>query len=330
MSLKEHAFPLKSNRQPARPGCWIACVGIFFLSSATAQEAADQETDATEELRRYSVEIIVFSYADNSSAGSEVFIPDPVEVPPNLPLEAADEPTLNEGPLADPIGDPRAAPDPDSVSMDNSGEEALPAYGDLLGNLEDQELVELIAGDRIDLRIMMPDELTMVDIHDKLLLLDAYKPVLWAGWTQATLPEAETPSIRLRRLGNLPLTFEGNLKLYLSRFLHLVVDVTMEGESPATVNPNYDIPAEQFERGYLDEFGYPVKTAARLPVLYYHISENRIVETDDLRYFDHPKFGILAKIGRYEKPAGEDEDGVDESEGQRDPTFLTGERLDAT
>jgi len=330
MSLNEHVFPLKHIRKATRPGLWIACTGVFFLSNVAAQEPADQEMDDAQELRRYSVEIIVFSYARNTSAGSEIFIPDPVEVPSDFPLEPTPEPLLNGDPPVDSMEDPQTAPDSELVPLGDSGEDAVPAFGDLLEDFENQELVELIAGDRIDLRIMTPDELTMVDIHDKLILLDAYEPVLWAGWTQATLAEAETPSIRLRRLGNLPLTFEGNLKLYLSRFLHLVVDVTMDGEPPLPANPDDDSPTEPFDRGYLDEFGYPIYSAAPLPALYYRISENRIVETDDLRYFDHPKFGIVAKIGRFEKPAEEDEEGLEEPEEQPDPASLATERLDAT
>ena len=36
--------------------------------------------------------------------------------------------------------------------------------------------------------------------------------------------------IRLRRVGNAPLRLDGNLTLYLSRYLHLVVDLTIESE----------------------------------------------------------------------------------------------------
>ena len=32
--------------------------------------------------------------------------------------------------------------------------------------------------------------------------------------------------------------------------------------------------------------------------VYYRIQENRIVKNGDLRYFDNPKFGVLAKVTR--------------------------------
>ena len=34
----------------------------------------------------------------------------------------------------------------------------------------------------------------------------------------------------------------------------------------------------------------------------YRITEDRIFKSGDLRYFDHPKFGVLAKITRVEEP----------------------------
>jgi hypothetical protein len=34
----------------------------------------------------------------------------------------------------------------------------------------------------------------------------------------------------------------------------------------------------------------------------FRIAEDRIFKSGDLRYFDHPKFGVLAKISRVEEP----------------------------
>jgi hypothetical protein len=37
------------------------------------------------------------------------------------------------------------------------------------------------------------------------------------------------------------------------------------------------------------------------PPVYYRIQENRILKNGELRYFDHPKFGVLAKVTRVEE-----------------------------
>jgi hypothetical protein len=286
----------------------LVCAGFVCLATsvASAQTPVDPDVDDIETVRRYSVEIIVFSYTDRASSGSEVFIPDPVEVPADTSFETETETPVEGNGLPTRLEEPLAAPDSDLAPVAEIDEETVPAFGAFPGDFEDQELIELIASDRIDLQVMMPDELTMIDIHDKLLLLDAYEPVMWGGWTQVTLPEAETPSIRLRRLGTLPLDFDGDLKLYLSRFLHLVINVTMDGDAPVPLDTESNAGHEPFESGYLDEYGYPIQASALLPPLHYRILENRIVKNEDLRYFDHPKFGILAKIGRYEQPVEEE------------------------
>ena len=308
MSLNKILFPLRNCLQEMRALPRLVCAGFICLatSMASAQILVDPDVDELETVRRYSVEIIVFSYSDRASSASEVFIPDPVEVPAETSFEMETETLVDGNGLSTRMEEPVAAPDSDLAPVAQIDEEMVPAFGDFLGDFEDQELIELIVSDRIDLQVMMPDELTMTGIHDKLLLLDAYEPVMWAGWTQIALPEAETPSIRLRRLGTLPLDFDGDLKLYLSRFLHLVIDVTMDGDAPAPIEAEINDRYEPFESGYLDEYGYPIHASAVLPPLHYRIAENRIVKNEDLRYFDHPKFGILAKIGRYEQPIEEE------------------------
>lgn len=270
----------------------ISCLAMAAGAQQTAPLPSADTPAPEEELPRYSVEIIVFSYADNVSSGSEIFLPSAVDEP----MEAAA--TLAE-----------VQEETQSVFMPGEGAvaDSVPEYGDFLVEFEDEELVELIASDRIDLKILMPDELTMTEIHEELLLLDAYQPVMWAGWTQATLAEEETPLIRLRRLGNLPLKFDGNLKLYLSRFLHLVIDISMDGESTATQEPILPAATSGFERGYIDAFGYLIYADVLAPALHYRIIENRIMKNGDIRYFDHPKFGVLAKVTRYEVPEEDEE-----------------------
>ena len=270
----------------------IVCLATAASAQETSGLPSDDSTDAEEELRRYTVEIIVFSYANSVSSGSEIFIPDAIDEP----VEPAER-------LLEIEDNTR------SGFMPGEGivEDSAPEYGDFLGDIEDEELIELIASDRIDLKVMMPDELTMTEIHEKLVLLDAYQPVMWAGWTQVTLAEEETPLIRLRRLGNLPLAFDGTLKLYLSRFLHLVIDISMDGEALVAAEPRRPTPTSGFDRGYIDDFGYPIYADVMAPTLHYQIIENRIMKNQDIRYFDHPKFGVLAKVTRYEAPEEDEE-----------------------
>src|SRR5690606_9098578 len=103
-------------------------------------------------------------------------------------------------------------------------------------SLDQVELEEIVLPtNRIGLRVLAPEELQLNAAYNKLKLLDAYEPVLWAGWTQLALEREATPTIPLRRLGNAPAQFDGELQLYLSRFLHLVVDLSMTPRQDGSV-----------------------------------------------------------------------------------------------
>lgn len=207
----------KQMRMPA-----ILMALPLLLSAAMAQETLD--TTAEEELRRYTVEMIIFSYAQDVSAGSEIFVPDE---PP-----------------------PEAQPDIEDEDRDS------PPY-------------ELVMLDE--------DDYTLGDIMEQLQLLDRYQPLMHFGWTQPTRPEADTEPLELQTLATPPAGLEGTLTLYLSRYLHLVLDLQLNAAAPDDDD-----------------------AAQSLPVRY-RIQENRIIRNGELRYFDHPKFGVLAKIMRVEE-----------------------------
>ena len=106
------------------------------------------------------------------------------------------------------------------------------------------------------------------------------------GWTQSTRPEELTRPIQLSSLSTPAPGLDGTLELYLSRFLHLVVNLEMEAER-------------------VDETDFVDNSA---PV-YYRIQEDRIFRSGELRYFDHPKFGVLARVTRVEaEPPAQDEE----------------------
>ena len=248
-----------------------------------AEQLAEEEV---EEIRRYTVEMIVFEYAESAVSGDEGFLPD--ELP-------EDEPPL---PMLPPsFGDPGTFVQTDiPVAIDDAeftDEERL----EILLSEELEELPSHIL--QTQLKVLDPEQHAMTDIYDKLVELDAYKPIMRAAWTQATFDRDQTLPIHLRRLGNPPLRLDGILTLYLSRYLHLVVDLALESEtaqpgSPGDGRPRYYGDART--RRYFD-YDYERETA---PV-HYRISEDRIFRNGELRYYDHPRFGVLARITRFEE-----------------------------
>lgn len=231
--------------------------------NAFAQDVADEEE--LPEIRRYTVEMIIFAYEQNVATGSEIFVPD--EPPPVEPL--LDEELLDSEILSD----------------------SLPAE-EILQELEkDERQYELV--------MLEEEDFTLLDAFERLDNLDAYKPLLHFGWTQPTYPEEDTLARPLSSFVTPPEGLAGELKLYLSRYLHL--EINLQLDAPVDETEREDAFGDGFFAASTDEalISYPVR---------YRIEEDRIFRNGDLRYFDHPKFGVLAKITRVEEEAHDDEE----------------------
>ena len=155
-------------------------------AAAAAQTIAEPEEA---EFSRYTVEVIIFEYAEDVSVGTERFLP---EVPP---------------------------PGPDDVPAEGelvfSDTDAGVAVEDRLPDLGEPEFV-----------LNAEDEFTMTDVASRLNRLDVYRPVMHFAWTQVTRPEEQTQPIDLQALAEPAEGLEGTFNLYLSRYLHLVVDLS--------------------------------------------------------------------------------------------------------
>ena len=215
---------------------------------------------------RYAVNIIRFGDGSSSAAGNELFLPDAAQTD----ASAADE--------------------------------VIPEFGDLMtpevmadDSLELEEVV--LPSVAVNLAATPRNELTLQEVYSELDRLDAYEPVLWTGWTQDAIERDMSPEIPLRRIGNAPPGFDGSLQLYLNRFLHLVVDLTMtEAALPG------QLPPDRATAGGL----FADSRDQRSSLVRMRISEDRIMKNGDLRYFDHPKFGLLATVTRLEDPEEDD------------------------
>ncbi len=248
--------------------------GVLLALSAHAQIAPVEE-DA-EKPSRYAIEIILFGYDDSVSAGTEVFAPDPPPVPE----------------FGDSVDTPEDTVFGDATMTAGGADEADPttAVDDAPDELMDGAAAEV---PDIEFLPLPPEALAMSDIHERLTRLDAYEPVLWSGWSQYVLDVADTPSISLHRLGEIPADFDGELTLYVGRFVHLIVDVERTVEQPGAARPARQTFGRLFG-GDANDFG-------QAPIIHYRIQEDRILRNGDLRYFDHPKLGLIARLELIEK-----------------------------
>lgn len=317
-----------------------------MAQSALPGEEAEEE----QELRRYSVELIVFAYAEDVATGSELFLPEVVEVEQPSLIDERDSFWSLEGPLPDDsMADSEEDPDADDPDLDDEAasegtdgvprvlfnefgervnEDGMPIddYGNLIYQTDPYALV-----------YFREDQLTMLDTWDRLDELDAYEPLLHVGWAQAGLPREKTDPIPLEDFASPVPGLDGAFTLYLSRFLHLVVDLELAAErgkdldgdgiidempddsvrdltyeetvalygtqgrrQTASPLPGQPMTDDLFgrDRDYADEMS-PATILKVLP-LSYTIAEDRIVASGDVRYFDHPKFGVVAKVERVE------------------------------
>jgi hypothetical protein len=244
---------------------WLLCGIPCVQAQMVTPEAL---ADVTEVERRYTVEMIIFEYAGSAQAGDELFIAEAIDPPPDDPVES------------------------ELVFTDMPATVENPAQGNKLS------IAEIPLSRQIGLSLLEPAQYTMHDIYRKLRTLDAYKPILHTAWTQTTVEKELTPPIRLRMLGNAPLRLDGYLTLYLSRYLHLVVDLALDAEQSVRSNSGNTVtPADADSQGGTV---YSDKPDLQPSTVRYRIFEDRIFKSGDLRYFDHPKFGVLVKVTRDE------------------------------
>jgi hypothetical protein len=228
----------------------------------------DVPVEETPEIRSYTVEVIIFGYAEGVSVGTEQFLPD-------APIVE----DIDAGLAGDFVfGDATTEPAPTAIQ-----EEAAP-------DSESDAFVD-------EFILHIEDEFTLGDIASRLERLDVYEPIMHFAWTQETHPEEETRAIDLESFGPAPDGLSGSFRLYLSRYLHLVVDLTLD-ETPVLQDP---VAIDDSVFSFSDaRTGYAVEEP-ETGMVRFRIEENRIFKNGDLRYFDHPKFGVLAKIIRVEE-----------------------------
>jgi len=248
----------------------------LLAAGALAQETLEEEDEL--DIRRYTVEMIIFSYAQSVSTGSEIFPPD---LPPDV--EIVDDMLLNE---------------------DLEGTAALESIPEIVAEPEVSEELEeeaALEDKKYELKMLAEEDFELLETYEHLERLDAYEPMMHFGWTQPTYPDQEVAARPLSSFATPPDGLEGELTLYLSRYLHLAVKLQLDesfADEPVEDQPERTTIRSSFNDGYYDDFSedspisYPV---------YFRIDEDRIFRNGELRYFDHPKFGVLAKITRVEE-----------------------------
>jgi hypothetical protein len=260
---------------------------LLPLMAAGALAQVTIEDDEQFDVRRYTVEIIIFSYAQSVSTGSEIFPPD---LPPDVVI-------MDDNPLGEGLADASAL-------------ESIP---EVAAEPEAVEDLEEETPDRYELVMLAEEDFGLIETYEHLERLDAYEPLMHFGWTQPTYPNEEVEARPLSSFATPPPGLEGELTLYLSRYLHLAVKLQLDesfADAPAEDEFARTTIRSSFNDGFYD---YDDEEPVSYPVRF-RIDENRIFRNGELRYFDHPKFGVLAKITRVEEEETDPDELADDME----------------
>jgi hypothetical protein len=279
---------------------------LLLAPLALSQDAySDPDAAAEEPVRRYTVEVIIFSYTEDAAVGTEIFLPDPLPSPGEVLLDEDGGPILPDGMQED---IPVYGDDVPPAQEGTAEEEPPPAWVAVPAFAPDTtaETLPVIAGDKefnpFQLVRLAEDDFSLVDVADRFDRLDAYETLMHVGWTQPSFSEEETPPIELRLLGEPPPGLDGTLTLYLSRYLHLVVDLALD--APGDFEEEV-VGEDSFFRFGDSRPSYEDGLEPVMPLVRFRIQEDRILKNGELRYFDHPKFGVLARVTRVEEPEDE-------------------------
>ncbi len=136
-------------------------------------------------------------------------------------------------------------------------------------------------------------------------------------------PDAETSSISsfeedTNPFGPEPKHIFGTFKLTLSRFLHIDIDMIYRAlikkhiemlptETEVTdfesVNTNPELQTQFSQDIYVDE-------STTYDAQDFRLNTSRRVKPDEIHYFDHPLFGVITMVTRYELPKPEEEESL--------------------
>jgi hypothetical protein len=209
---------------------------------------------------QYQVEVLIFAHRE-FDRGEEQFSHETARAAPAGQQALRTPPVFDESTLA-----PLAPDAPLGQPPPFAGDSPLPDLNALAADPNEFRF-----------RLLRPDELQLNSQYRTIERnAQAYLPLLHAGWVQPGLPENDARPFDLAMLGaKNPM---GTIRLYLSRFLHVKLDLSYQGSAP---------PAAPVAGNEL----------AELPIApRYFLVADRPTRSGELHYFDHPAFGVLIKV----------------------------------
>lgn len=114
-----------------------------------------------------------------------------------------------------------------------------------------------------------------------------YRVIFHQAWSQAAYANKNSPTILIENNLGVGSNLLGTIRLYKTRFAHIDVDLEFERRIPDKI---------------LEAFAQNQKLSSdQLPTHWrFNLKESRKIKPGELHYIDHPLFGVLIKIHKYE------------------------------
>jgi hypothetical protein len=262
---------------------WLAVLAATVPSAFAQQAPTAPDAALPEEIVKYRVEFILFAHTD-ADVNEERFN-----------TESVGDAALPPVPLA-PFGVPAPA---DFTGSEPPPAETGPSADELKPILPFPDGTEAPVETPFWFRVLRADELGLANTLARLENLRAYRILASGGWVQEGLSESASQPMDLSNLGVVnPL---GTLRLHVSRFLHLGVDLEFR-EQPLATEGVVSLPST-FE---------DVPTMTK-----YRMVAQRRARSGELHYIDHPLFGLLFLIS----PAPEEGELIEDDTGVLAPAI---------
>lgn len=250
-----------------RSSVFVAALGLAGLSAAQDSPLSPPANAPPQRAApQYQVEVLIFTHRDFDPNEEQFSLEERRQPLPEQSLRPLD-------PLEDGVEFDADAP----VSVDTSPpptDSTTPVEPDASAVSDAAAVPE----NEFKFRVLRPEELQLTSQYRVLARLPAYHPLVHGGWVQLGLPDSATIPVDLGVLG--VANPAGTVRLSLTRFLHVKLDLTYVDTQAAQRSP---APAP----GDL----------AELPIApRYHIEAERTTRSGELHYFDHPAFGVLIKV----------------------------------
>ena len=114
-----------------------------------------------------------------------------------------------------------------------------------------------------------------------------YRVIFHQAWSQSAYANKNSPTVLIENNLGVGSNLLGTVRLYKTRFAHVDVDLEFERRIPEKI---------------LEAFAQNQKLSSdQLPTHWrFNLKESRKIKPGELHYIDHPLFGALIKIHKYE------------------------------